>query len=117
MRPSTEFVPQRPVGATYTPSWAALPVLLVGTFLFATDAFIVNVALPTIGRTLHAAPAYLELTVAGYVAAYACGLVTGGRLGDTYGRRRMFLLGMTGFVVASAACGLAPTVEVLVVAR
>jgi MFS family permease len=117
MRPSTEFVPQRPVGATATPSWAALPVLLVGTFLFATDAFIVNVALPTIGRTLHAAPAYLELTVAGYVAAYACGLVTGGRLGDTYGRRRMFLLGMTGFVVASAACGLAPTVEVLVVAR
>jgi MFS family permease len=49
-----------------------LPVLLVGTFLFATDAFIVNVALPTIGRTLHAVPAYLELTAAGYVAAFAC---------------------------------------------
>jgi MFS family permease len=117
MTPTTESVPQRPGAATGRPPWAALPVLLVGTFLFATDAFIVNVALPTIGRTLHAAPAYLELTVAGYVAAYACCLVTGGRLGDAYGRRRMFMLGMTGFVVASAACGLAPTAEVLVVAR
>lgn len=99
------------------PPWAALPVMLVGTFLFATDAFIVNVALPTIGRTLHAPPAMLELTVAGYVAAYACCLVAGGRLGDAFGRRRMFMLGMTGFVIASALCGLAPTAELLVAAR
>jgi len=91
--------------------------MLVGTFLFATDAFIVNVALPTIGRTLHAPPALLELTVAGYVAAYACCLVAGGRLGDAFGRRRMFMIGMTGFVIASAGCGLAPTAELLVGAR
>lgn len=117
MTSSPESGRQRPAVATGRPAWPALPVLLVGTFLFATDAFVVNVALPTIGRTLHAAPAYLELTVAGYVGAYACCLVTGGRLGDAYGRRRMFMLGITGFVVASAACGLAPTAEVLVVAR
>jgi MFS family permease len=99
------------------PPWLALPVLLVGIFLFATDAFIVNVALPTIGRTLHAQPAYQELTVASYAAAYACCLVAGGRLGDAFGRRRLFMLGMLGFVVASAACGLAPTIGALVGAR
>jgi MFS family permease len=99
------------------PPWRALPVLLVGIFLFATDAFIVNVALPTIGRTLHAQPAYQELTVASYAASYACCLVAGGRLGDIFGRRRVFMLGMLGFVVASAGCGLAPTIGTLIAAR
>ena len=99
------------------PPWAALPVMLVASFLFATDAFIVNIALPTIGRTLSASPAMLVLIVAGYATAYACCLIAGGRLGDAFGRRRLFLWGMAAFVVASAGCGLAPSIAVLVGAR
>jgi MFS family permease len=99
------------------PPWRALPVLLVGAFLFALDTFIVNVALPTMGRSLHAGPAALELVVAGYIAAYACCLVIGGRLGDALGRRRMFMIGMAGFTATSAACAVAPTAGVLVGGR
>src|SRR5690242_9164479 len=99
------------------PPWRALPVLLVGAFLFALDTFIVNVALPTIGHDLRAGPATLELVVAGYSAAYACCLVVGGRLGDALGRRRMFMIGMAGFTATSAACAVAPSAGLLVAAR
>ncbi|MEV6968943.1 MFS transporter [Hamadaea sp. NPDC051192] len=97
--------------------WRALPILLLGAFLPILDAFIVNVALPTIGRTLNAGPAALELTVSGYGVAYACTLVAGGRLGDRFGRKRMLLIGMSAFTVASAACGLAPTAGALIAFR
>lgn len=99
------------------PPWRALPVLLVGAFLPVLDAFIVNVALATIGRDLHTGPAQLELTVSGYGVAYACALVAGGRLGDRLGRRRVFLAGMAAFTVASVACGLAPSAMLLIVFR
>lgn len=91
--------------------------LLAGAFLPIMDFFITNVALPSIDASLDASPAALELVIAGYGVAYAALLVLGGRLGDRYGRRRVFLAALVGFVVASAACGLAPTVEVLIVAR
>ncbi|WP_204341975.1 MFS transporter [Micromonospora terminaliae] len=94
-----------------------LPVLLTATFMTAIDAFIVNVALPVMQRDLHAGPAALEWVVAGYVLAVAAGLVTGGRLGDRYGRRRIFGLGLALFTGASVLCGLAPTAGVLVGAR
>jgi EmrB/QacA subfamily drug resistance transporter len=97
--------------------WRALPILLLGAFLPILDAFIVNVALATIGRTLNAGPAALELTVSGYGVAYACALVAGGRLGDRFGRRRMLLIGMSAFTAASAACGLAPTAGSLIAFR
>ncbi|NUO59469.1 MAG: MFS transporter [Hamadaea sp.] len=100
-----------------TAPWRALPILLLGAFLPILDAFIVNVALPTIGRTLNAGPAALELTVSGYGVAYACTLVAGGRLGDRFGRKRMLLIGMSAFTVASAACGLAPTAGALIAFR
>jgi MFS family permease len=96
---------------------AALVVLLSGTFLAMTDFFVVNVALPDIGRDLSASTSALELVIAGYAVAYALGLVTGGRLGDAYGRKRLFLLGMAAFTLTSALCGFAPTAAVLVVAR
>ena len=82
-----------------------------------TDFFIVNVALPTIDKDLHASSGMLQLVVAGYTVAYAVLLVIGGRLGDTFGRRRLFLAGMTGFTLASLACGIAPTVGILVAVR
>ncbi len=94
--------------------WRALPILLLGAFLPILDAFIVNIGLATIGSELHAGTAALELTVSGYGVAYACTLVVGGRLGDRYGRRRLFLLGLAAFTAASTACGLAPTVTALV---
>src|SRR5580658_11010534 len=87
-----------------------LMTVLIGVFLPMTDFFIVNVAVPTIDRDLHASSGMLQLVVAGYAIAYALLLVVGGRLGDAFGRRRLFLAGMAGFTVTSLACGLAPSV-------
>ncbi len=81
------------------------------------DTFVVNVALPTLGSTLHADTASLELVVAGYIVAFACLLVIGGRLGDAFGRKRVFMIGMAGFVVASTVCGVSTSIEVLIAAR
>jgi MFS family permease len=97
--------------------WLMLVVLLAGQFMALLDVTIVNVAMPTIGESLHASGAELQLVVAGYTVSYAMLLITGARLGDIVGRRRMFLLGTGLFTAASLACGLAPGIEVLIVAR
>lgn len=91
--------------------------VLLAAALPLVDFFIVNVALPTIGTDLAAGEALLELVVAGYGLAYAVLLVLGGRLGDLFGRRRLFLGGMAAFGVTSLACGLAPDAWSLVAAR
>ncbi|MEU6550146.1 MFS transporter [Streptomyces sp. NPDC046915] len=91
--------------------------VLLAASLPLIDFFIVNVALPTIGADLHAGEAVLELVVAGYGVAYAVLLVVGGRLGDLFGRRRLFLGGMAAFGLTSLACGLAPGAWSLVAAR
>jgi len=97
--------------------WRALPVILVATFMSLFDVFVVNVAAPSIRTDLHASNAALELVVAGYSFTYAAGLVTGGRLGDRFGRRSLFILGMSLFTVSSALCGLAPDETTLIVGR
>jgi MFS family permease len=102
---------------SHPPPPLMLPVLLSGTFLYAFDANVVNVALPSLQRQLHAGPAALELLVGGYAFSYAAGLVTGGRLGDWFGCRRMFLGGMAAFSLASLLCGLAQQPAELVAAR
>ncbi|MFF1868662.1 MFS transporter [Kitasatospora herbaricolor] len=81
------------------------------------DFFIVNVALPTIDHDLAAGPALLELVAAGYGIAFAVLLVLGGRLGDIFGRRRLFVTGAATFALTSLACGLAPGAWTLVAAR
>ncbi|MEH0578899.1 MULTISPECIES: MFS transporter [Streptomyces] len=91
--------------------------VLLGAALPLIDFFIVNVALPTMGRDLAASESVLELVVAGYGLAYAVLLVLGGRLGDLFGRRRLFLGGMAAFGLTSLACGLAPDAWSLVAAR
>ncbi|HEY2285072.1 MAG TPA: MFS transporter [Streptosporangiaceae bacterium] len=96
---------------------AGLAIVLVGVLLPMVDFFIVNVALPTIGSDLHASAPLLELVVSAYASAYALLLVVGGRLGDAFGRRRLFLAGMAAFTLTSLACGLAPTAPLLVGAR
>jgi MFS family permease len=97
--------------------WMALAVLLTGTLLPPLDFFIVNVALPAIRTDLHASPADSQLVISVYAAAYAVTLILGGRLGDIYGRKRVFLCGMLGFGIASALCGFAPSPAVLVAGR
>jgi EmrB/QacA subfamily drug resistance transporter len=94
-----------------------LATILVGAFLSIADFFIVNVALPTISSDLHPSSATLELIVAGYGIPYALLLVLGGRLGDLYGRRRLFMLGMASFTLFSLLCGVAPTDLTLVIFR
>ncbi len=97
--------------------WLALGILLVGPFLGVVDFFIANLAVPVIRTMLHATFAEIELVLVGYGMAYAICLITGGRLGDIYGRRRVFLLGLAGFVLTSAGCGTAGSADVLVVWR
>jgi EmrB/QacA subfamily drug resistance transporter len=96
---------------------AALPLVLVGAFVTILDFFIVNVAIPSVQDDLGASAAEIQFVVAGYGLAYAVGLITGGRLGDIFGRRRMFIIGLAGFTAASVACGVAQTAVALVVSR
>ena len=97
--------------------WVPLAVLLIGTFLIVLDFFIVNVALPSIQHDLHATASAVEWVVAGYGLAFAALLVAAGRIGDRIGRRRLFVIGVGLFVVASAACGAAPAAGALIAAR
>ena len=85
--------------------------------MFVLDFFIVNVALPSIQQDLRAGEGAIEWIVAGYAVSTAVLLVTGGRLGDQFGRRRVFAAGLAVFVLTSAACALAPDPAVLVAAR
>ena len=95
----------------------ATTVLMVATFMDLMDSTITNVALPTIGKNLGATPEQLEWTVAGYVIAFATLLITGGRLGDIFGHRRIFVIGIVGFTLASLGAALSQTGDLLVAAR
>jgi EmrB/QacA subfamily drug resistance transporter len=97
--------------------WLMLPVILSATFMALFDFFVVNVAAPSLEHDLNAGQAALELIVGGYAFTYASGMVTGGRLGDLFGYRRLFLGGMAAFTVASLLCGLAQSPGQLVAAR
>ncbi|MDG4535963.1 MFS transporter [Streptomyces sp. AV19] len=96
---------------------AALAVLLTGVFMAVLDTFVVLVAAPAIQRDLRASDADVQLVLAGYQLTYAVALITGARLGDLLGRRRMFLTGMAVFTLASAACAAAPGAGALIAAR
>jgi len=97
--------------------WHVLAVVLVGAFMALLDVAIVNVAIPSIRQGLDAGFGSVAFVVTAYTLSYACLLITGGRLGDLAGRRRMFLVGLLVFTAASAACGAAPSIAVLIVAR
>ncbi|GGE99038.1 MFS transporter [Aliidongia dinghuensis] len=97
--------------------WLALTVLLTGAFLPILDFTVVNLALPEIQRSLGASPAALEFVISAYAATYAVFLITGGRLGDLYGRKRMFMIGVAGFTVASVLCGTAGSPGMLIASR
>jgi MFS family permease len=94
-----------------------LVVILSAAFMVVLDFFIVIVALPSIAASLHATQSHLQLIVAGYALANAATLIAGGRLGDLFGRRKMFIAGCAAFGLASVGCGLAPSATALVVLR
>ncbi|WP_432062684.1 MFS transporter [Streptomyces sp. S1] len=97
--------------------WIALAIVMTAAFMDLVDATIVNIAIPSIERDLGATIGAIQWITAGYALAFAAGLITGGRLGDIYGRKRLFLLGTAGFTLASALCGFAANQEMLIASR
>ena len=97
--------------------WWVLVIVVIAQFMFGLDIFVVNVAIPTIAAELHAGPAEIESIVAVYLIAYATLIVTGGRLGDIYGAKSVFILGVIGFTLTSIWCGLARSGPELILAR
>lgn len=97
--------------------WRILGVTLVVGFMSLLDVTIVNVAIPSIRTGLHTGAGTVQWVVSGYALTFGLTLVTGGRLGDAYGRRRLMLIGLTGFIAASAAVGFAPTAALVITAR
>ncbi|QDQ16139.1 MFS transporter [Streptomyces spectabilis] len=98
-------------------AWLVLAVVFLAEIMDLIDTNVANLAGPSIRADLGGGPVALQWILAAYTAAFAIGLVTSGRLGDLLGRRRLFLLGMAGFTLASTACGLAPDPGFLIVAR
>src|SRR5947207_11591679 len=97
--------------------WWTLGAMCFALFMIMLDNTVVNVALPSIQRDLHASLSALEWTVNAYTLPFAVLLVTGGRLGDIFGRRRMFLFGVIMFALSSAAIGLTPDDTWLIAGR
>ncbi|MGC4035583.1 MAG: MFS transporter [Chitinophagaceae bacterium] len=89
--------------------WIELIIVLSAPLLSVIDVFIINVAIPSIKQGVHASDAELQLVIAGYLLGYAAFLITGGRAGDHFGRKKVFFWGMLGFTVASGLCGLSMT--------
>src|SRR5207253_11498126 len=114
---------RRPMESTHPPlhpdprRWQALALVCVAFFMTVLDVSIVNVALPSIGRSLHFSETGLQWVINAYAITFGGFLLLGGRAGDILGRKRMFLVGVTLFSAASLACGLASSTGVLVAAR
>jgi MFS family permease len=97
--------------------WWVLATVVAAQFMFGVDAFIVNVAIPTIAAEFEASAAQIEAVIAIYLIAYATLVVTGGRLGDIYGTRNVFISGVAGFTATSLWCALAQSGPELIAAR
>src|ERR1700748_2773951 len=97
--------------------WTILALVLVAECMDLLDGTIVNVAAPTIHADLHAGSASLQWIIGGDARAFSAGLIAGARLGDIYGRKRLFLIGSIGFVAASTACAFATTPAMLIAFR
>ena len=115
--PTATAEPGRAPGGADPRRWVALAVVLIAGFMQLVDISIVNVAIPSIQRDLDATYADIQWVLAGYQLAFAVMLITGGRLGDIFGRKRLFMIGMAGFTLASALCGLAQTPDMLIASR
>ncbi|HEV2216188.1 MAG TPA: MFS transporter, partial [Candidatus Dormibacteraeota bacterium] len=107
--------PPQPLVSART--WAALAILCLGAFLVVLDTTIVNIAIPSIMTGLHSSLDQVLWVLNAYTLVYAALLITGGRLGDLYGPRRLLIVGILVFDGASVACALAPSAGILVTAR
>lgn len=114
---SPDTSPNLPGVVTGRAASIALAVVLAASFMDLLDATIVTVAAPAITTDLGAGPSQLQWVLAAYILALGCGLISGGRIGDTYGRRRMFLASLAAFALTSALCALAASPELLIAAR
>src|SRR3954471_18769799 len=94
--------------------WWTLAAVSFGLFMIMLDNTIVNVALPTIQRSLHLQISELEWVVAGYALTFGALMLTGGKLADLFGRRLIFVVGLAIFTLSSLACGLAGSAGVLI---
>ena len=102
---------------TYSKRWQALNFLIAGAFLSPLDYFIVNMALPSIKKVLNASDHELQMVIAIYGLTYAALVVCGGRLGDIYGRKKIFISGLYTFLFSSLACAFSPDVTWLIIFR
>ncbi|MEU4998205.1 MFS transporter [Streptomyces sp. NPDC021622] len=109
--------PVAPTSAGDRRRWFALAIVMTAAFMDLVDVTIVNIAIPSMQRDTGATFGQIQWITAGYALAFAAGLITGGRLGDIHGRKRMFLIGIGGFTLASALCGFAANPEMLVASR
>ncbi|MFF4212453.1 MFS transporter [Streptomyces sp. NPDC001796] len=114
---STQTLSSSTAGAGDRRRWFALAIVMTAAFMDLVDVTIVNIAIPSIQRDAGASFSQIQWITAGYALAFAAGLITGGRLGDIHGRRRLFLIGIGGFTLASALCGFAANPEMLVASR
>ncbi|MFF7951800.1 MFS transporter [Streptomyces griseorubiginosus] len=115
---STTLTESPPAGAQpYPRRWAAAAVMMIAALMDLLDVTIVNVAIPSVGRDLHASQSDLQWLVSAYLLGFAATLIVSGHLGDRFGRRGLFLAGVAGFGLASLACGIAQTPGQLIAAR
>jgi MFS family permease len=97
--------------------WLVLIIILMAPFMAYLDLYVVFVASPSIQHGLHASFEQIQFVIAGYTIAYGVNLITAGRLGDTYGRKRMFMIGMAVFTLTSAGCAFSPNPSTLIIIR
>lgn len=114
---TTTAAAESDVEQRYPRRWLGLIAILAATLLNLLDATIVNVAAPSIRAELGGSAATIQWLAAGYTLALAVGLLTGGRLGDMFGRKRVMLVGLIGFLVTSLLCGVAGSIETLLIGR
>ena len=114
---STEPLGDSSTGTADRRRWFALAIVMTAAFMDLVDVTIVNIAIPSIQRDADASVSQIQWITAGYALAFAAGLITGGRLGDIHGRKRLFLVGIGGFTLASALCGFAANPDMLVASR
>src|SRR3954471_15811504 len=97
--------------------WVVLAIVLVAEIMDLLDSTVITIAAPTVRHELGGSTATMQWWAAGYTLAFGVFMIIGGRLGDVFGRRRIFVVGIVGFTAASAACALAPSPDFLVVMR
>ncbi|MGC1813704.1 MAG: MFS transporter, partial [Solirubrobacterales bacterium] len=112
-----EATTQRIAARSDRTRWIALFVVCLGQLMIVLDTTIVNVALPSIQQDLHFSQSSLTWVIDGYLITFGSLLLLAGRLGDLFGRKRIFLIGLASFVVASMICGVAQSEAMLIGAR